>query len=87
KEFSHSISNHAKTWQKMTKEDCQGLLKLHCIKANYLVNSEKELCALDIEQSLIFDIYHDSDQIYVLSAFPLMIKYYFNHDRFIELIS
>ena len=87
KEFSHSISNHAKTWQKMTKEDCQGLLKLHCIKANYLVNSEKELCDLDIEQSLIFNVYDDSDQIYVLSAFPLMLKYYFNHDRFIELIS
>ncbi|PWB14080.1 hypothetical protein DCO44_10995 [Acinetobacter sp. AM] len=84
KQISHQESDHRKTWQKMTKDDCQRIINMHCIKASYLVNKTDKLYEGDIAQKTIFDIHDGKDEVYVLSAFPLMLKYYYSFTKFCE---
>lgn len=86
KKISHELSYKNKTWQKMTKNDFKKLILLHCIKSNWIVSSQLTLSTNSISQQNIFN-YQQTEDIYILSAFPLILHYFYKYEDFIELIS
>lgn len=86
KKISHEMSNQSKTWQKMSKSEFQKLIYLHCIKANYIINNSCDFTEEYIDQPSIMNFHLKKDEIYILSAFPLMLKYFHKHDSFLEKI-
>lgn len=86
KEISHDLCQKNKTWQKMTRDEFKKLILLHCIKSNWIVNSQQTLSKHSITQQNIFNHQKTKEDIYILSAFPLILHYFYKYEDFIKLV-
>lgn len=88
--YKQQSDSHAQdkkfTYSKISNEQWSLIVQKHCVKINYLLRQEETFPLEKISQEEVFSCYKSSNEIYSLSAFPLLLLDYYGATTLLKLL-